>query len=182
MKKILFTVALCAFAASLFAAPAKTAAAPANEKVILAGPLSPVVPKKAPKGLTTKEWVKYWGLAGTAGYEKGVINMKSGIMYGFHVQYTTKAEKLTLIIKASALAGAKNGKLNGYFSTCVRKPGEKKPFRHEKRTYFGPFNLTAEAKEYKVEYNITPYEQGYIYIGETNLSISSIRVVTTPAK
>lgn len=175
MKKLIASLALCAFAATLFAA-----APAAKENVLRKGPFEVVVPKKAPKGLTGKEWLKGWGLAGSATVEKSVLKLKSGVIYGFTISSKTPA-KYTFIFKASALPNSKKAVLNGYTSTCVRKPGDKAPFRHEKRTKFGSFTLTAEEKEYKVEYNVAAFEQGYLYIGGQDLSLSSVRIVSVPA-
>ena len=174
MKRLLFSLALCAFAASLFAAaPAKPAA---KEKVLLEGPLTIITPGKPYRNQVTKEWVKGWGLAGTAGIANGAVALKDGVIYGYCIQ-TKEAGKLVLTVKASAIAGTANNKLNGYFSTCVRAPGNKEAFRHEKRTLIGPFALTADAKEYKIEYPVAAYEMGYIYLGGNNVNIHSIRVV-----
>lgn len=175
MKKLLFSLALCAFAASLFAAaPAKPAV---KEKVLLEGPLTIVTPGKPYRNQVTKEWVKGWGLAGTAGIANGAVALKDGLIYGYCIQ-TKVAGKLILTVKASAIAGTANNKLNGYFSTCVRTPGNTAAFRHEKRTLIGPFALTADVKEYKVEYPLAAYEMGYIYLGGNNVNIHSIRVVS----
>ena len=177
MKKILFSLALAAFAVSLFAA---SPAVKGTEKVILDG-FKITTPAKPQKGQTTKEWVKGWGLAGVAGIEKGAVALKHGVIYGFCV-HVTEPRTFILTVKASAPANAPGAKLTGYFSTCVRKPGDKKPFIHEKRTVFGPFALTAEAKEYKVEYNVAAHEQGYLYIGGENVNILSVRIVSKPVK
>ena len=177
MKKFLFTVALCAFSAALFAAPA----AENSEKVVLEGPFKIVKLSKPYKNLAGNDWVKGWGLAGTAGIENGKIAMKNGVMYGYYVSAGKEACKVIVTVKASAMKDAKKSVLNGYFSTCVREPGSKQPFRHEKRTHFGPFTLTAEEKEYKVEYDAVANENGYVYIGGTDLVMSSVRIVTKAA-
>lgn len=179
MKKLIASMALCAFAATLFAAA--PAAPAAKEKVLRKGPFEVVVTRKAPRGVTGKEWIKGWGLAGSATVEKSVLKLKSGVIYGFTI--SSKAPmKYTFTFKASALPNSKNAFLDGYTSTCVRKPGDKKPFRHEKRVKFGPFKLTAAEKEYKVEYNVAAFEQGYLYVGGKDIALSSIRIVAVPAK
>ena len=178
MKKLCFALALAGFFSGAFAA------APANEnaeKVVHEGALLIVTPQKPPRGLAGTEWVKHWGLAGHAGIENGKIAMKEGVIYGYMVFPSKTPRKITVTIKASAGADKKKAVLDGYFSTCVREAGNRKPFSHDKKTKFGPFPLEQEEKEYKVEFDQAAFEQGYLYIGGKNLVISFIRVVSAPA-
>ena len=107
--------------------------------------------------------------------------MKEGVIYGYMVFRSKTPRKITVTIKASAGADKKKAVLDGYFSTCVREEGNRKPFSHDKKTKFGPFPLEQEEKEYKVEFDQAAFEQGYLYIGGKNLVISFIRVVSAPA-
>ena len=178
-EKILTAALLTLLSVCSFAAPE----AEKKEVVILEGPFSIITPAKPPQKLEGKVWVKGWGLAASAGIEEGKIKLKVGVIYGFHLAHVTTApRKLVLTVKASAIPEAKKSFLNGYFSTCVREPGNKKPFAHENKTTFGPFTLTSEAKEFKIEYDQKPYEQGYIYLGGANLMIHSIRLVAIPGE
>lgn len=177
MKKLLVTAALCIFASLIYAAPAKAAA---KEQVILPGALSIHVPAKPPKNLIGKEWIKHWGLAGNAVIEKGKILFKNATIYGYHVHPAKEARKYTITVKFAAVPGAKIVRAGGYFSTCVRKIGDKRPFGHEKRTSFGPFAVTAQEKEYKVEYIAEAFEQGYFYLSGENVLNSFIRIVSSP--
>ncbi|MBO5760734.1 MAG: hypothetical protein J6S53_04240 [Lentisphaeria bacterium] len=175
MKKLFIAVLLASLAMLSYAAPA-TAKTP--EKVILPGALTISVPAKPPKTLIGKEWVSPWGLIGHAGIENGKIFFKNNAtIYNFYIPVAKEPKKYILTVKCAALADAKKTGLNGYFSTCVRKVGDKRPFNHEKRTPFGPFAVTTAEKEYTVEYTAEAFERGYIYLSGTNIVISSIRLV-----
>lgn len=75
-----------------------------------------------------------------------------------------------------------SGELRIAFSTCVRKPGDKKPFGHEKRTDAVKIKLTDKMTAYPFQYEVAPYEQGYFYIYATNATIGKVVMNVTDQK
>ena len=91
------------------------------------------------------------------------------------VPYLLKGE-----IKAGSLPG-KQGVLTARLSSCIRKDS-KEPFQHSIQKKFGPFQLTETPKAFPFECKIEPFEQGYLYIGESNAVIESVTLTATPVQ
>ncbi len=132
------------------------------------------------KGIAGTQWAKNWNCAGAAELKDGKIHLSSGVIYqllrlpGDGRRYLLKAE-----IKASAMPG-KQGMLNARMSSCIRQ-NPNTPFSHAMQKKFGPFKLDETVRSYRFEFSTEPYEQGYLYIGESSAVIESVSVMLEPA-
>ena len=162
-RKTVMVFALSLLASAVFAAEGSEAVR--NGKFTETG-----APPKNAKGVVGTQWAKNWNCAGAAELKEGKIHLSSGVIYqllslpGDGRQYLLKAE-----IKASAMQG-KQGVLNA-----------NTPFSHAIQKKFGPFKLGDAVRSYQFEFKIEPYEQGYLYIGESNAVIESVSVMMEPA-
>ena len=172
-RKTVMVFALSLLASAVFAAEGSEAVR--NGKFTETG-----APPKNAKGVVGTQWAKNWNCAGAAELKEGKIHLSSSVIYqllslpGDGRQYLLKAE-----IKASAMQG-KQGVLNARMSSCIRQ-NPNTPFSHAIQKKFGPFKLGDAARSYRFEFKIEPYEQGYLYIGESNAVIESVSVMMEPA-
>ncbi len=137
-------------------------------------------PPKNAKGIIGTQWVKSWNCAGAAELKEGAIHLSAGVIYQFlYLPADGKPYVLKGEIKASSMPG-KNGVLDARMSTCVRK-NPNMPFQHAIQRKFGPFKLADAVRGYQFELKIEPYEQGYFYVGGSNVKIESVSVAAEPA-
>ncbi|OQA83264.1 MAG: hypothetical protein BWY31_02937 [Lentisphaerae bacterium ADurb.Bin242] len=175
-KTALVSLALSVFSSALLIAADPPKQAVSNGKFTETTP----IPKNA-QGIAGTVWAKHWSCVGTAELKDGKIVLTSGVIYQFlpivnnPQPYLLKGE-----IKASALPG-KQGVLTARLSTCIRKDS-KEPFSHSIQKKFGPFQLTESPQVFPFECRLEPYEQGYLYIGESNAVIESVSLTATPVQ
>jgi len=138
------------------------------------------VPKNA-KGITGSLWEKDWSCAGAAELKDGKMVLASGVIYQFlPIVNNSNAYILKGEIKACSLPG-QQGVLNARLSSCIRKDANM-PFQHAIQKKFGPFKLTDATQAFPFEFKLEPFEQGYLYIGESNAVIESVTLTATPVQ
>lgn len=114
-----------------------------------------------------EQWIEDWGVSAR---EAEVINespgpnqirLKNGLMFTFlAIPKDDAPRELVGQLNASG-----TGKVSVRLSTCVRPPSIKgQPFSHTISKEKPPFELSETSKEFKFQFNIAPYEQGYLYI------------------
>ncbi|MPN39370.1 hypothetical protein SDC9_186898 [bioreactor metagenome] len=175
-KTVLASLVLSVFAS------AALIAAEAPKQAVSNGNFSETTPiPKNAKGIAGTVWAKHWSCAGAAEWKDGKIVLTTGVIYQFlPIMNNPKPYLLKGEVKASSLPG-KQGVMNVRLSSCIRKDS-KAPFQHALQKKFGPFKLTDTPKASPFECKIEPFEQGYLYIGESNAIIESITLTATPVQ
>lgn len=174
-KSTLMVLTLSLFSSALLAADAPGQA-------VLNGNFSETRPVPAnAKGIAGATWTKYWECSGNAELKDGKINLAGGVIFQFmQLSQSNQTYLLKGEIKAFSAPG-KKGTLNARLSTCIRKDPNA-PFNHSIQKKFGPFELTNEAQTFKFECKLEPNENGYLYIGESDVVIEMVTLTATPVQ
>ena len=100
---------------------------------------------------------------------RNAVLVKNVLYSMMNVPRTEKANRITGEVLASG-----KGTLSVSVSSCVRKPGDKRGFGHEKRQAVLTVNLTEKPAVHPFRVQFEPYECGYIYLNASDAKVQHV--------